>query len=201
MQQLVQVLWLDPHDGLSVVDQALGHHVHGEFHCRRAGALAIAGLEHVQLAFLDGEFEVLYVAIVLLQAAGDRSQLVIRLREHGLQFANRSGSANSGHDVLALRVQQELAVEIVGTGGRVPGEADAGRRRVAQIPEHHRLHVDRRAEVVGDVVHPPVVIGPRVVPGAEHGIARHLELLAGFLGKVRAECLLVVRLERLHHLA
>ena len=200
MQELVQVLRLDAHDSLPVVDQALANHVHREFHCRGAGALAVASLEHVELAFLDRELEVLHVAIVLLQSAGDGPQLVVRLRERRLQFANRSGGADAGHDVLALRVQEELAVKLVRASGRIPSETDARRRRVAQVPEDHCLHVDGGAEVVGDVVHAPVVIGPRVVPGAKHGIASHLELLVSALREIRAERLLVVRLEGFHDL-
>ncbi len=55
-------------------------HLDGNADGGTAGALAVAGLQHVELAILDGEFEVLHVAVVLLQAGGDLAQLVVDLR-------------------------------------------------------------------------------------------------------------------------
>ena len=45
-------------------------------------------------------------------------------------------------------------------GGGVAGERDAGAGVVALVAEHHRLDVDRGAEVVGDVLHAAVVAAP-----------------------------------------
>jgi hypothetical protein len=58
----------------------------------------------------------------------------------------------AGDDVLALRADQEVAVGHVLAGGGVTGEGHAGRRAVAEVAEHHHLHVDGGAEVVGDVL-------------------------------------------------
>ena len=66
--------------------------------------------------------------------------------------------ADAGHHVFALRVLQELAVEGLLAGGRVAGEAHAGGRGFAQVAEHHGLHVDGGAEVVGNLVHLAVVL-------------------------------------------
>ena len=67
-----------------------------------------------------------------------------------LQGRERLGVADAGHHVLALGVDQEVAVLALGPGGRVAGEADAGARRVVAVAEHHGLDVDGGAEVVGD---------------------------------------------------
>ena len=67
VQQLVQLGGLHAHDRRLLVDQPLLQHVHGHVQGRRAGALAVAALEHVQLAFLDRELDVLHVLVVLLQ--------------------------------------------------------------------------------------------------------------------------------------
>ena len=48
---------------------------------------------------------------------------------------------------------------------------------VAHIAEHHRLHVDRRAPVGGDVVQPAIGDGARVHPGAEDRADRAPQLL------------------------
>ena len=59
-------------------------------------------------------------------------------------------------------------------------------RVVAEVAEHHRLHVDGRAPVVGDVVELAVGLRALVVPGPEDGADRAPELLARLVGKVLA---------------
>ena len=192
------MLRFDSHHGFAIVDQPLGNHVHGKLDSSRAGALSVARLEHEQLAFLDGELEVLHVAVVLLQPIRDRPQFLVGLGKHGAEFGDRPGRADAGDHILALRVEQELAVELVGTGGRVTRESDSRRGCLPEIAEHHGLHVDGRAEIVRDVVHAAVVVGARVVPGAEDRVAGQLELLVGVLREIRALRLFVMRLERCH---
>ena len=46
----------------------------------RGRALAGAGLEHVELAALDGELEVLHVAVVLLEHLRVAEELLVDLR-------------------------------------------------------------------------------------------------------------------------
>ncbi len=65
MEQLIQLIRRDPLHRFLLVDQTFFHHVNGNPNSRRAGTLAVAGLQHVQGAFFDGELKVLHVAIVL----------------------------------------------------------------------------------------------------------------------------------------
>ena len=87
------------------------------------------------------------------------------------------GVADAGHDVLALGVDQEVAVRLVLAGRRVAGEADAGAGVVVAVAEHHRLHVDGGAEVVADALADPVGDGAGAVPAAEHGLDGAAQLL------------------------
>ena len=77
VQQLIELLRIDAQHGFLLVDQPFAHHLHGDADGRRTRALAVAGLQHVQLAVLDGELEVLDVAVVLLQHRGDFAELVV----------------------------------------------------------------------------------------------------------------------------
>ena len=70
-QEVVELVGLDAEDGFFLGDEAFAHHVDGDANGGEAGALAIAGLQHVELAILDGELEVLHVAVVLFQLPGD----------------------------------------------------------------------------------------------------------------------------------
>ena len=69
-QEVVKLVGLDAVNRFFLGDEAFAHHVDGHANCGQAGALAVAGLQHVELAILDGELKVLHVAIVLFHAAG-----------------------------------------------------------------------------------------------------------------------------------
>ena len=58
---------------------------------RRRGALAAAGLQHVELPVLDGELHVLHVAVVLLEGLADVVQLLERLGHDLAQLLQRAG--------------------------------------------------------------------------------------------------------------
>ena len=189
-QEFVKLVGIDAEDRFFFGDQALVHHLDGDAHRRRPGALAVAGLQHVELAFLDGELEILHVFVVLFQTRSDFAQLVVHLGHDFLQFEDRNRSADAGDHVFALRVHQELAVEFFRAGGGIAGKADAGAAGVAEIAEDHGLHVDRGAEHVVDIVDAAVVLGAIVLPGAEHGIARHDQLFVRVLRKVALGVLL-----------
>ncbi len=98
-----------------------------------AGALAVARLQHVQLALLDRELDVLDVLEVPLEDRADLQELGVGLGHLVLQLEDGLGGAHAGDDVLALRVDEELAVELVRAVGRVARERDAGAGRVSPV--------------------------------------------------------------------
>ncbi len=71
VEKLVELLRLHPHESLVLRDQALGHHVDGDLDRGLRRALPAARLQHVELPLLDGELEVLHVAVVALEPVGD----------------------------------------------------------------------------------------------------------------------------------
>ena len=169
--------------GLGDTEVARAHHVHRHLERGGAGALAHPGLEHPELALLDGELGVAHVAVVRLEPGEDLQQLGVDLGELLLQLRDGLGVADAGHHVLTLRVDQEVPVGALGPGGGVAGEADTGARVVVTIAEDHGLHVDGGAEVVRDVLALPVGDGARPVPAAEHGLDGAAQLLLGPLGE------------------
>ena len=102
------------------------------------------------------------------------------------EVGERERVADAGDDVLALGVRQVVAVDTLVARGGVAGEADPGARRVAVVAEHHGLHVDRGAELVGDLLLPAVEDGAIGVPGVEDRAHREVQLLARVLGEVAA---------------
>jgi hypothetical protein len=76
-----------------------------------------------------------------------------------------------------LSVNKVLAVELLLSGARVPGEEHTSTRGVTHVAEHHALHVDSRALQAGDLVDGSVLVCPGAVPRVEHGPHRELKLL------------------------
>ena len=187
-------------DRRPLVDHALAHQVDRDLHRGRAGPLGRASLEHVQLAPLDRELQVLHVLVVLLQAGGDRLELAVDLGHVALEGGDRGRGADAGHHVLALGVQQVLAVELALAGGGIAGKGHPGAGVGAHIAEDHRLHVDGGAQIVGDAVEVAVIDRPLAVPGGEHRLDSQLQLLVGIGGERGPGLLLHDRLEADHQL-
>ena len=165
-------------------------HLDGDANRGGAGALAVAGLQHVERAVLDGELEILDVAVVIFQRGGDFLELVVDRGVPLLEVGDGVRRADAGDHVFALGVFEELAVEGLFAGGGIAGEADAGGGSFAEVAEDHGLDVDGGAEIVGDLVHLAVVLGAVVKPGAEDGIAGAGELHEGVLRERLAGLLL-----------
>ena len=188
---------LDPADRVLRRDEALFDHVDGDLHRRRGSPLRAPRLEHVQLAALDRELEVLDVAVVLLELLADALELGVDLGHVGLHLRDLRRGADAGHDVLALRVGEVLPEQRLLAGVRVAGEGDAGPRVVAHVAEDHGHDVDRGSEVVGDLLVVAVVHRPLAEPAGEHGLDREVELLVRVAREVATGVLADDRLELL----
>ena len=184
MEQGVQGFGVYHKDGLFLGDHPFIHQVAGDLQGGGGGALAVPGLEHIKLAPLDGELHVLHVVVVFFQFFRDSGKLFIHLGHDVPQLVDGLGGADAGDHVLALGVHQEFAVQFFLTGGGVAGESHAGAGGVAHIAVSHGLDIDCGAPRGGDVVHPAVVDGARVIPGAEDRFDGAHQLLSGVGGEV-----------------
>jgi hypothetical protein len=183
-------------------DQPLFGHVDRDLQRRLRRPLARARLEHPELALLHGELDVLHVAIMRLQDVEDVGELRVGLGQRFFHrerlgpgpFARARGQilrrADAGDDILALRIDEILAIISVLAGRGIARESDARRRGVAHIAEHHGLHVDGRAPFAGNAVQAAIDLGPLGLPGAEHGADRAPELLMHVLREGLAPLLL-----------
>ena len=152
VQELVELGRLHAQHRFALVDQPFVDHLDRHAQRGRGGALADARLEHEQATLLDRELDVAHVAVVVLEQLHHAEQLLVRLGELVAHRVERLGDADAGHDVFALRVLQEVAVGSALAGRRVARERHARAGVVALVAEHHRLHVHRGAEIVGDAL-------------------------------------------------
>ena len=148
-------------------DQLFLHHLHRDAHGGDAGAFAVAGLEHEELAVFHRELEVLHLAEMLFQRGADIFQLAMRLGHLLLQRGDGVGRAHAGDDILALRVDQVFTVKHFFARGGIAREGDAGAAFLARVAEDHRLDVDGGAPFVRDVVLLAINNGALVVPRTE----------------------------------
>ena len=199
VQKLVEGGGFHLHHRLFLGDHALFGEIDGDLQRRLGRALPVARLQHVQTALLDRELDVLHVAVVALQPLHHVLELLEHLRQRlfhgGLLVAHflagdpgqGLGRADAGHHVLALGVDQELAIEARLARRRIAGEGHAGGRGLAHVAEDHGLDVHRRAPALGDVVHAAIELGPVVHPAGEHRADGAPQLRLGVLREVRAE--------------
>ena len=124
-----------------------------------------------------------------------RSSSCVGLRHLLFQLGNGLRRAHAGDDVLALGVDQELAVEFIRAVRRVARERHARSGLVAGIAVDHRLHVDRRPPLRRDVVLAAVDHGAIVHPGSEHRADGAQQLIPRRTRELPAGALLDERLE------
>ena len=86
VEDLVELLGRHEHQGLLFRDEPLVVQINGNLDGRLRAALAVAGLEHVQLAPLDRELHVLHVFVVLLESIADLHELLVALRINPLEL-------------------------------------------------------------------------------------------------------------------
>src|SRR5439155_25578364 len=94
-------------------------------------------LQEIQVPVLDGELDVLDVAVVLLEPPHRLEQLLERLRHPLPHPLERLRRADARDDVFALRVWEKLAVQPLLSGRRATRERDARARRLALVAEDH----------------------------------------------------------------
>ncbi len=207
VQQLVELGGRYAHHHLAVVDEAFLQHVHSHGEGGDTGAFTHAALQHIELAVLDGELDVEHIVVVLLEDAADVAEFLIGLghqllhRVHVLVLlvlgvvVEGVGGADTGNDILALGVDEPLAVELVVAGGGVAGESDAGGGSVTHVAEDHSLDVDGGAPIVGNTLNLAVADGLLAVPALEDGLDATFHLGAGVVGELGAEHLFHTDLE------
>ena len=195
MKERVKVARIDHQHCLLLRADALVNEVARDLERGLRRALAVARLEHEELLVLDRELHVLHVAVVGLELVADVLELLEHLGHHLGHLGDRHRRTHAGHHVLALRVHEELAHQLLLAGRRVAREGDARAGLVVEVAERHHLDVDGGAPAVGDVVVAAVDVRARVVPAAEHGLDGLKELLLRVGREVLADLVLVFLLE------
>ncbi len=137
---------------------------------------------------------------MLFQNGAHFHQLGVSLRHFSLKLRDGLRSAHTGDDVLALRVDEKLAVKFVDAVGWIAGEGHAGAGIIAGVAIDHRLHVDSGAPLGGDVVFAAIDDRAVIHPGAEHSAGGAAKLIPRAVREALASALFDEGLEALHQL-
>ena len=186
MKQSVKALGVDHCNRFFAGAHTFVHKVNSDLKSCRCGALAVAGLEHEELAAFNSELHILHVAIVFFKSFGRSYEFVVNGFVGLPEVVDGFGSADACNNVLALCVHEILAVEFLFAGGGVAGECNTGTAVVAHVAEYHALNVDRGAPIGGDIVHAAVDNCAGVIPAAENCLDSFEKLSHGFLREVKS---------------
>ena len=131
MKNLIELSRSNTHYCCLLVNHALCKHVHRHIERSETGPLSNTALEHPELAVLNSELDVLHVVEVLLKVKTDVVKFLVDLRHCLFErfeicvvrslggLVERVRGADAGNDVLALRVDKPLTVELIVTVCRV----------------------------------------------------------------------------------
>ena len=131
MENFVKLCRRHPHHGSLLVDHLFFDHVHCHLESGQTGPLADTALEHPEMSFLDGELDVLHILEVLLKGEADAVKLLVDLRHCALEglevlvllglggLVERVRGTDTCNDILTLRIDEPLSVELVVAVGRV----------------------------------------------------------------------------------
>ncbi len=109
-------------------------------------------------------------------------------------------SADTRNHILALSVNEVLAIEDVLTRGGVARECHARGRVLAHVAEHHGLHRHCGTPLGGNVVEFAIENSALVHPRTEHGADRAPQLIPRIHGELRSRLLLHGLAERRNQL-
>ena len=199
MKKLVKRLRFDTAHCLFRGDHAFIHQIAGNLQGCRRRSLSVSGLQEVKFSFLDGEFHILHIPVMLLQFCGNFNKLLIAVGKILFQTGDRLRGPDSGHHILALGVDQIFSVDALRTCGGISCKGNSGSGSISHVSEYHGLHVYSGSPLAGNIVHSAVNDGALIVPGTEYGLHGLHELHPGILREVLSHLVLINCLEALNH--
>ena len=200
VKQCIEVTRINHGNSLFLGSHALIYQIAGDLQSSLCGSLTVSGLQHVQLAVLNGKLHILHISVVRLQCLANLLEILEGLRELVGHLGNLHRCTNAGYHVLALCIGQELAEQTLAAGCRISCEGNTGTAVITHVTESHGLYVYSSTPGVRDIVVTTVNVGTGVVPGTEHGLDGAVQLLLRIIREVIADLCLVLSLELLSQL-
>ena len=200
MKKSVKVARVNHGNGFFFGNHTLVDKVAGNFKRGVSGTLSVTGLEHKELAVLNGELHILHIAIVVFKNTAYIFELLKSFREFFCHLADGHRSTNAGNNVFALCVGKEFAHKVFFTGGGVTGKGNAGSAVIAHIAEYHGLYVNGGTPGIRNIIVAAIYVGSGVIPASEYCFDGADKLFFGVGGEINADFVFIFSLELLRKL-
>ena len=142
MEECVKVSGVDHSNSLFLIDHALVNEVASDFESSLSGSLTVSGLKHIELALFNGELHILHVTVMIFKSSANFLEVCKCLGELLSHLCDRHGSTNTGNNVLALCVCEELTHKAFFACCGVTSERNACAAVIAHVAESHHLNVN-----------------------------------------------------------
>ena len=154
MQKLIELLRSNAGNSLLLSNTALFVHLNCNLKCRESSTLTNTSLKHPELTILNGELDVHHVCVMILKNLKDVEELLACLLEcrNLNEVCNRLSITNTSNNVLALSVDQEVAVALVSTICRVTSKCNASCRSLTLVTKDHDLNVNCSTKLIRNLV-------------------------------------------------
>jgi len=104
--------------------------------CNRA-TFSRTALQHIELTFFHGEFQILHISIVSFKLSADIDKLFVYFWVKLFELCKLYRRPNSRNNVLALSINEIITVEDIFASIWVPGKTYAGARTVTFVTKNH----------------------------------------------------------------
>ena len=110
---------------LFFIDQSFVNHIYCDFNRSTASTFTAPGLQNIEAAFLDREFNILHVPIVLLEHGLGFIEFLINLWALYLKVFNGLWGSNPCNHILSGCIKQVFAEETVFSRRRIASKRNA----------------------------------------------------------------------------
>ena len=199
MQELIERERLNAHQGFIFCNLSRLGHIHCNLQRGARRALTRTGLQHPELALLDGKFNVLHIAVVTFELDESIGELCVNFWQsffhrqgclaHILagNFGERLRRTDTRHHIFALGVDEELPVISILACAGVAGKGHACCRGIAHIAKDHSLNIQRCAPRGRNIIEAAIDNRALIHPAAKDRVNRALKLLARVLRKITSQ--------------
>ncbi len=180
VQKLIELSRVNARDSLVARNKTLIDHLDGNLECSSCRALTHTSLKHPQLALLNSELNVAHIAVMILERNKDLLKFASSTLQafSVLKVGDGLGITNTGNNVFALSIYQEVTIKLACTISRVTRKGNACGRGITLVAKDHNLYVNRGTKIVRDSMLLAIQDGALIHPAAKDGLDGKTKLQA-----------------------
>src|SRR4030065_1861470 len=184
MKKLVKLIRVNPNNSCLFVNELFLDHVYGNLQSCCCRPLTNPGLKHVKLAFLNSEFDIEHIFIIILKFLIESVKLSICIRKPLPQLFYAKGRSDSCYYVFPLSINETLSKKLFLSCGGVSGKTNTCAGVLSHISKNHCLNIASSTEIVRNTMELSVFDSPVPKAGTKNCINGKLQLLMGLIREI-----------------